>query len=94
MNHRVHNSCRPQWTTTFPLTYEYGSACFLIVRVFRVPCNTGSRWKKTGQPAVGGGKVEEGQTEGESLGDAVFEIGDVLGTKHRTKVKRLPKGGV
>ena len=27
------------------------------------------------------------------LGNAVCEIGDILGTKNNTKVKRLPKGG-
>lgn len=30
----------------------------------------------------------------ESLGNAVCEIGDILGSKNHTKVKRLPKGGV
>ena len=28
------------------------------------------------------------------MGSAVCEIGDILGSKNHTKVKRLPKGGV
>ena len=27
------------------------------------------------------------------LGNAIFEIGDILGTQNHTKVRRLPKGG-
>jgi hypothetical protein len=32
--------------------------------------------------------------EAVSFGNAVCEIGDILGSKNHTKVKRLPKGGV
>ena len=85
----VHKSSRPQWTTTFPLTYEFGSECYFFVRVFRlVHATGGSRSSK------GPGDDTNDDQEGESLGDAVFEIGDILGSKHHTKIRRLPKGGV
>lgn len=34
------------------------------------------------------------EDKAENLGSGVFEVGDILGSMHRTKIRRLPKGGV
>ena len=39
-------------------------------------------------------RVSETTGDPISMGNAVCEISDILGTKNNTKVKRLPKGGV
>ncbi|KAL3908708.1 MAG: hypothetical protein SGILL_008380 [Bacillariaceae sp.] len=70
----IYKSTSPQYTTTFPLTYEYGSKSYLSIDVYRFSNN--------------------GNREPLRIGSAVCDIGDVLGSKQRTKIKRLPSGGV
>lgn len=54
----------------------------------------GSRGKVKQQQAENDDGDDNGTVEGESLGDAIFEIGDILGSRNHTKIKRLPKGGM
>ena len=37
---------------------------------------------------------QKGEDQSENLGSGVFEVGDILGSMNRTKIRRLPKGGV
>ena len=77
----------PQWTQTVLIDYEYGSVFHFTVHVL--------------QSSAGGAKVSDGaasntntNTTIRSIGSALFEVGDILGTQYLTKVKRLPnKGG-
>jgi hypothetical protein len=102
MDSRVYQSCRPHWTTSFPLDFEFGSKRRIFVRVVRVGGgaahkrgnrddgdNSRSRNSKSSSSPVTQQPPEE-----DVVGDAIFEIGDVLGSFNHTKVKSFPNGGM
>jgi hypothetical protein len=70
-------SRNPQWTRTILVDYEYGSAFFFTVHVLQVKSCSSSKNDK----------------ETRNLGIALFEMGDILGCRHATRVKRLRDGG-
>jgi hypothetical protein len=74
----IRQSRNPQWTQTVLLDYEYGSAFFFTVHVLQVKSK---------------GSSSSINNETRNLGSALFEVGDILGTRHNTKVKRLRDGG-
>jgi hypothetical protein len=76
----ITQSRNPQWTRTILLDYEYGSAFFFTVHVMQVK-------------SKGGKSSSKSDDETRNLGSALFEVGDILGTRHATKVKRLRDGG-
>lgn len=69
------------------MEYELGTIRYVSIRVLRVPAarniSPGSR-----------GKNEKDEEEDLLLGEAYFEIGEILGYQKLFKAKRLPKGGV
>jgi hypothetical protein len=75
----IRQSRSPQWTRTVLLDYEYGSAFFFTVHVLQVKSKSS--------------KGSSSNDETRNLGSALFEVGDILGTRHATKVKRLRDGG-
>ena len=84
----IYKNAHPQYTKTFTLNYEYGSECYFYVQVYRYDNNNeddddddnNNKKKRKEKPF--------------SFGNAVYEIGDILGSRNNTKAKRLPQGGV
>jgi hypothetical protein len=76
----IRQSRNPQWTRTILVDYEYGSAFFFTVHVLQVKSCSSS-------------KNGSSNKETRHLGIALFEMGDILGCRHATKVKRLRDGG-
>jgi hypothetical protein len=81
----IRQSRNPQWTRTVLLDYEYGSTLFFTVHVLQVRGSHSPRHKGKNSNSTG--------DETRNLGSALFEVGDILGTRHATKVKRLRDGG-
>jgi len=79
----------PQWTETIHLQYEYGSELYFYVHVLQRSQTTSSELSADEDDST----RSFHKAISKSFGTALFEIGDILGTKHRTKVKRLRAGG-
>ncbi|KAG7347644.1 copine family protein [Nitzschia inconspicua] len=67
----IYGNTHPQYITTFPLSYIYGSKSYVSIDIYRLKYSSDQEPIRIGS-----------------------EIGDVLGSKNRTKVKRLRSGGV
>jgi hypothetical protein len=67
------------------LEYELGTTRYVSIRVLRAPAARNATSRK-----------EQGMDEEEDLllGEAYFEIGEILGYPKLFKAKRLPKGGM
>lgn len=102
---RIKNCKSPQWIETIPLKYEYGSECHFYVRVLQTggpESKKSPKGKSTVSPTNNGSEVIESSSfhgtpekdrMGHCFGTALFEVGDILGSRNYTKVKRLKAGG-
>lgn len=96
----VHKSSNPRWTVSFSVQYEYGSQLLFFVEVFAIRDGEAESMEKGAQSSSNesflrasfGGKVSKREIK--LLGQAVFDIQDLLGTKSRVKARRLKRGGV
>lgn len=99
----IHNNRSPQWIQTIPLNYEYGSELSFYVRIWQADHTTteaqdasrksqspNNRTPNSDDAFFG---TPEKKRMGYCFGTAPFEVGDILGSKNYTKVKRLKAGG-
>ena len=102
----IRNSRSPQWIETIPLKYEYGSELFFYVRILQaepaqsnnnqlspLSQSSGDDASVASQSFYGGGSPTKKNRIGHCFGTALFEVGDILGSRNYTKVKRLKAGG-
>ena len=96
----VYRSCHPQWTETFALDYEYGSQLHFYAHVFHVrhqdddnDNNSKNMFDPTKSYNSYPYAASQRRKNTVSIGTALFEVGDLLGSVYRTKVKRLRQGG-
>jgi hypothetical protein len=105
----IHNNRSPRWIQTIPLSYEYGSESSFYVRIWEADdtnaedqdANRKSQSPNNRTPNSDDASVRSESFFGTSpkkrmgycFGTALFEVGDILGSKNYTKVKRLKSGG-
>ena len=100
----IKHSTSPQWVTTIPLEYEYGANLHFYVRVLLAGGHSESKHSSKGSDFSIGSNVSncsggtpldvtEKNRTGFCFGSALFEVGDILGSRNFTKVKRLKGGG-
>lgn len=100
----IRNSRSPQWIETIPLEYEYGSELYFYVRILQAEENSDESKRQALSPQSGKVSSQGNSSTGfygspqknrmaHCFGTALFEVGDILGSRNYTKVKRLKSGG-
>jgi hypothetical protein len=80
----VYHSQNPQWIETINVSYEYGTELYFYVHIMQ------SEGSESGNVSC---QTLSQALFANTLGTALFEVGDIMGSRKSTKSKRLRAGG-